>query len=59
MGDNLISGEALARGLLVRPFETEIESNRGYYLVADHQKVERPVVQAFGEWVKSQLGGGL
>jgi LysR family glycine cleavage system transcriptional activator len=57
MGDNLISGEALAKGLLVRPFETEIESNRGYYLVADQQKVERPVVQAFSDWVKSQLGG--
>ncbi len=56
MGDNLISGEALAKGLLVQPFETEIESNRGYYLIADHQKAERPVVQAFSEWLHTQLG---
>lgn len=55
IGDNLISGEALARGLLIRPFETEIESNRGYYLVADPQKSERPVVRAFSEWVHAQL----
>ncbi|KAF0864902.1 LysR substrate-binding domain-containing protein [Pseudomonas sp. LD120] len=57
MGDNLISGEALARGQLVQPFGSEIESNRGYYLVADLHKAERPVVLAFSEWVKSQLQG--
>lgn len=55
IGDNLISGEALSRGLLVKPFATEIESNRGYYLVADSQKAERPVVRAFCEWIKTQL----
>jgi LysR family glycine cleavage system transcriptional activator len=55
LGDNLVSGEALAQGLLIRPFELEVESGYGYYLVTDQQKAERPAVQAFGEWVKAQL----
>lgn len=57
MGDNLLSGEALAQGRLVKPFSTEIESSRGYYLVADMLKAERPVVLVFSEWIKSQLQG--
>lgn len=57
MGDNLVSGEALARGLLIQPFELELESTSGYYLVVDQLKAERPAVQAFSEWVKAQLSG--
>lgn len=59
LGDNLLSGEALARGALIQPFELEIESNCGYYLVVDQQKAERPAVQAFSEWVKARLGDTL
>ncbi len=55
IGDNLISGDALAQGLLVRPFDITIDLHRGYYLLADPQKAERPVVQAFSNWVKGQL----
>ncbi|MGQ1887825.1 LysR substrate-binding domain-containing protein [Serratia marcescens] len=55
IGDNLISGDALTRGLLVRPFELSIRSNRGYYLVADPLKSERPVVKAFSEWLKTKV----
>jgi LysR family glycine cleavage system transcriptional activator len=55
LGDNLVSGEALAQGLLIQPFELQIDSGFGYYLVADQQKAERPAVQAFAEWVKAQL----
>ncbi|MDB5982071.1 MAG: LysR family transcriptional regulator [Pseudomonas sp.] len=55
IGDTLISGDALAKGLLIRPFDITIDLHRGYYLVADVQKVERPVVQAFSNWVKTQL----
>ncbi|MNG40314.1 DNA-binding transcriptional activator GcvA [compost metagenome] len=39
----------------MRPFEIVIDSHRGYYLVADPQKAERPAVQAFANWVKTQL----
>lgn len=55
IGDTLISGNALSQGLLVRPFDITIDLHRGYYLVADPQKAERPVVKAFSNWVKTQL----
>ena len=55
IGDNLISGDALSKGLLVRPFDITIDLHRGYYLAADPQKAERAVVQAFSNWVKTQL----
>lgn len=55
IGDNLLTGDALNRGLLVRPFELSIRSSRGYYLVADPLKAERPVVKAFSEWLKTQV----
>lgn len=51
IGDNLLAGDALNRGLLVRPFEMSVHSNRGYYLVADPLKAERPVVKAFSDWL--------
>lgn len=57
MGDPLLSGEALACGLLIRPFNLNVASSRGYgyYLVARPEPSERPVVRAFVEWVKYQL----
>ncbi|SIT04839.1 LysR substrate-binding domain-containing protein [Neptunomonas antarctica] len=53
MGDNMVSGDALAKGLLIRPFDISIESPRAYYLVSSPEKVERPEVQAFMEWLES------
>jgi LysR family glycine cleavage system transcriptional activator len=55
IGDNLISGDALSKGLLVRPFDIGIDLHRGYYLATDPQKADRAVVQAFSNWVKTQL----
>jgi LysR family glycine cleavage system transcriptional activator len=55
IGDNLISGDALSKGLLVRPFDIGIDLHRGYYLATDPQKADRSVVQAFSNWVKTQL----
>ena len=55
IGDNLLSGDALARGLLVRPFDISISALRGYFLVIDPAKAERSVVQAFSAWLKNQL----
>lgn len=55
IGDNLLCGDALARGLLVRPFEIAINPLRGYFLVVDPAKAERLVVQAFSGWLKNQL----
>ncbi|MDR0208951.1 MAG: LysR family transcriptional regulator [Pseudomonas putida] len=55
MGDNLLCGDSMAKGLLVRPFDIVINSHRGYYLVTDTQKCERPAVLAFTNWIKTQL----
>ncbi|MEL7937061.1 MULTISPECIES: LysR substrate-binding domain-containing protein [Pseudomonas] len=59
IGDNLLSGEALRRGLLVRPFDISIQSNRGYYLVTDALKAERPVVRAFSQWLKARVAATI
>jgi len=52
MGDNIISGDALAKGLLIRPFEKSIESPRAYYLVASPEKVKIKEISAFIEWLE-------
>ncbi len=55
IGDSLLSGNALARGLLVRPFDIAISARRGYFLAIDPAKAERPAVRAFSTWLKYQL----
>lgn len=52
IGDNMVSGDALEKGLLIRPFEKSIESPRAYYLVASPEKVERKDVSAFIDWLE-------
>ncbi|QBQ98843.1 LysR substrate-binding domain-containing protein [Paraburkholderia pallida] len=59
IGDTLLSGDALARGLLVRPFDVAIESQRGYYLVCTPERAERPDVRAFSDWLHGELGASL
>ncbi|WP_417436740.1 LysR substrate-binding domain-containing protein [Idiomarina abyssalis] len=55
IGDNMVSGNALAKGLLIRPFEKSIKSPRAYYLVASSEKVERQEIQVFIEWLESMI----
>ncbi|MEO9655170.1 LysR substrate-binding domain-containing protein [Marinomonas sp.] len=55
IGDNMVSGDALAKGLLIRPFEKSIESPRAYYLVTSPEKIERKEVFSFVEWLESLL----
>lgn len=55
IGDQLLCGDALNRGALVRPFDIEIPANRSYYLVADELKLDRPVVAAFIGWLKERV----
>lgn len=55
IGDQLLCGDALNRGLLVKPFDIEIPANRSYYLVADELKLDRPVVKAFANWLKEKV----
>jgi LysR family glycine cleavage system transcriptional activator len=55
MGDELTSRRALDEGRLVRPFDIAIKSPRSYFLVTERAKADHPVVNAFGNWLKSRL----
>lgn len=55
MGDALVSGDAMAKGQLVRLFNVSIEPPNRYYFVTDAAKSERPDVQAFKAWMKAEL----
>ncbi|WP_205299883.1 LysR substrate-binding domain-containing protein [Pantoea sp. Tr-811] len=55
MGDNLLSSDALRRGLLVSPFEISTRSNRAYFLVCHPAKAEHPIVKAFSDWLIETL----
>jgi len=55
IGDTFLSGDAIARGLLVRPFDVTVESPHGYYLVARPEPSQRPEVRAFSEWLLDEL----
>lgn len=55
MGDEFICHEAMAQGLLVRPFEFAIRSPRSYYLVVPPEKAANPAVGAFRSWMAAEL----
>lgn len=55
MGDEFICHDALAAGVLVRPFDLAIRSARSYFLVVPQGKVENPAVAAFRSWLKAEL----
>lgn len=55
MGDTIISGSALAAGMLVQPFSQTIPAPAAYYIVADPTLVEGPLAKAFLTWLRSQL----
>lgn len=55
LGDNMISGDALARGLLVMPFDISIDAPKAYYLVTSPEKTDRPDVQAFFRWIEDKI----
>jgi len=55
MGDEFICHEAMAQGLLVRPFDLAIRSPRSYYLVVPPEKASNPAVAAFRAWMAAEL----
>lgn len=55
MGDTIISGSAVASGLLVQPFARTIPAPAAYYIAADPTLVEGPLAQAFLAWLRRQL----
>ena len=55
MGDEFICRQAMAEGLLVRPFDTAIRSERSYFLVVPPEKSGNPAVAAFRTWMANEL----
>lgn len=46
---------AIAQGRLVAPFDIAVEQKFAYYLVAPEAIAERPVVQAFRQWLQEEV----
>lgn len=55
MGDEFICHDALAAGLLVRPFDLSIRSARSYFLIVPPEKAANPAVDAFRGWLTDAL----
>jgi LysR family glycine cleavage system transcriptional activator len=55
MGDEFICHEAMAQGILVRPFDLAIRSPRSYFLVVPPEKAANPAVAAFRSWMADEL----
>lgn len=55
MGDEFICHEAMADGLLVRPFDLAIRSPRSYYMIVPPEKAGNPAVAAFRGWLRAEL----
>jgi LysR family glycine cleavage system transcriptional activator len=50
-----LAGDDLAAGKLVRPFETVLRRETGFFLVAPEATVDRPKVKAFREWILAEI----
>ncbi len=57
IGDDVVCGDSLRQGQLIRPFPERIPSDKAYYLVTPHSRLEDPNVQAFSDWLKKLLAG--
>jgi len=51
--------EDLAAGRLVRPFDIMAESDRGYWLVYPKARRRSPKIEAFRDWILSEVASGV
>jgi LysR family glycine cleavage system transcriptional activator len=51
LGRSPLVAEDLASGRLVRPFETALVSNWGYYVTCLPERADEPKIKAFRDWV--------
>lgn len=55
MGDEFICQQAMAAGLLVRPFDLAIRSPRSYFMIVPPEKAGNPAGSAFRGWLRAEL----
>jgi LysR family glycine cleavage system transcriptional activator len=58
MGDEFVCADAMARGLLVRPFDVMLPSEDSYHLVTPKKSIDNPTVDAFATWLLDEMRGG-
>jgi LysR family glycine cleavage system transcriptional activator len=55
MGDEFICQQAMATGLLIRPFDLAIRSPRSYFMIVPPEKADNPASAAFRGWLRAEL----
>jgi LysR family transcriptional regulator, glycine cleavage system transcriptional activator len=55
MGDLFICQQAMATGLLVRPFDLALRSPHSYHLVTPAERSGNPAGNAFRDWLRAEL----
>ncbi|MEM7068449.1 MAG: LysR family transcriptional regulator [Pseudomonadota bacterium] len=55
MGHEMLTGDLLAQGMLIRPYEEAIPMDETYYVVEPAEHDSTPATRAFCEWIKSEI----
>lgn len=59
MGRTALVMDAMAQGLLVRPFDLILPGSYGYWIVCPPASVDKPKIKAFREWLLAEAAAGL
>lgn len=59
MAHNTLVSDLLAKGRLVRPFETEVKLAEGYYLFPPSPHVMTPARETFLNWLREETESGI
>jgi LysR family glycine cleavage system transcriptional activator len=59
MGRTALVMDAMAQGLLVRPFDLILPGSYGYWIVCPPASADKPKIKAFREWLLAEAAAGL
>ncbi len=59
MGRTALVMDALAQGVLVRPFDLALPSSNAYWIVCAPANADKPKIRAFREWLLAEASAGL
>jgi LysR family glycine cleavage system transcriptional activator len=55
LSQHALAGDDLAAGRLVKPFDIELSSDYGYYVLTREAAADRPKIRAFREWLFAEV----
>jgi LysR family transcriptional regulator, glycine cleavage system transcriptional activator len=58
LSQNVLAGDDLAAGRLVKPFDISLPSEFAYYVVTPEVTAEQPKIKAFRDWLFAEAGDG-